>query len=180
MKDEPYSLMSELEKVSGKGNPPVHLWHPEVEKDIDLVVKRDGTWLYMGTPIKRPRLVRLFSSVLRKEGDEYFLVTPVEKCRIQVEDTPFQVVLMDVSGSGKNQLLTLTSDMGEVITADGDHPLRIEQHEEQWIPYVLIRDGMEGRLTRSVYYQLADLLVAESGWLGVWSKGEFFPFMKDA
>ena len=104
----------------------------------------------------------------------------MEKCRIQVEDTPFQVVLMDVAATGKDQVLTVTTDMGEVVTVDCDHRLRIEQLADQWIPYVLIRDGMEGRLTRSVYYQLADLLVAESGWLGAWSKGEFFPFMEDS
>ena len=80
MEDLPYSLMSELDKVSGTSNPPVHLWHPELEKDIDLVVSRNGLWNYLGTPIKRPRLVRLFASVLRKEADEYFLVTP-DYCR---------------------------------------------------------------------------------------------------
>ena len=152
MQDLPYSLMSELEKVSGSGHPPVHQWHPEVEKDIDLVVTRDGVWNYLGTPIKRPRLVRLFSSVLRRDGDEYFLVTPVEKCRITVEDVPFQVLLLDDEGEGESRNLTVTTDMAESVPVDADHPLRIIQEGDEWIPYIMIRDGMEGRCNRNVYY----------------------------
>lgn len=183
MEDLPYSLMSELDKVKGTANPPVHLWHPELEKDIDLVVSRNGTWNYLGTPIKRPRLVRLFASVLRREADEYFLVTPVEKCRISVEDVPFQVLLMTVEGAGDQQQLTLTTDMGESFFVDEQHPLRITQEGQEWIPYVLVRDGMEGRLNRNVYYQLADLLQAskhpelDEEWLGIWSCNHFFPLM---
>ena len=97
----PYSLMSELGKVQENEHPPVHLWHPDVERDIDLVISRDGVWNYLGSPIKRPRLVRLFASVLRRDGDDYYMVTPVEKSRITVEDVPFQVVLMNVTGEGK-------------------------------------------------------------------------------
>lgn len=183
MEDLPYSLMSELDKVSGTSNPPVYLWHPELEKDIDLVVSRNGLWNYLGTPIKRPRLVRLFASVLRKEADEYFLVTPVEKCRITVEDVPFQVLLMTVEGEGEQQTLKMTTDMGESFFVDEQHPLRIIQEGQEWIPYVLVRDGMEGRLNRNVYYQLADLLQASSHpdldeqWLGVWSCSQFFSLM---
>ena len=90
MRNLPYSLISDLEKVSTKSNPPVHLWHPDIEKSIDLVVKENGVWEYEGSPINRPRLVRLFASVLRREGDSYFLVTPAEKCLIKVEDVPFE------------------------------------------------------------------------------------------
>jgi len=181
--DLPYSLLSELEKVQDKGLPPVHLWHPENEKDIDLVIEQDGTWQYQGSPIKRPRLIKLFSSVLRKDGDDYFLVTPVEKCRIQVEDAPFQGILMDVDGEGQAQRLRVTTDMGEQVTINREHPLRIQQVDEQWIPYVMIRAGLEARLNRNVYYQLADLMVEhahpDSGdsWLCIWSDGELFPMM---
>ena len=182
MQDLPYSLMSELNKVAGKGNPPVHLWQPEVEKDIDLVICRDGTWNYLGTPIRRRRLVRLFASVLRRDEDEYYLVTPVEKCRITVEDVPFQIILMGVEGEGEDQCLNVTTDMGEVVPIDAEHALRIEQIGEEWIPYVLIRDRMEGRMNRNVYYQLSDLLTENqhkgNTWLGVWSNGEFFPLME--
>ncbi|MDA0978684.1 MAG: DUF1285 domain-containing protein [Proteobacteria bacterium] len=183
MQDLPYSLMSELDKVKTDGLPPVHLWHPENEKDIDLVITAEGSWLYGGTPIKRPRLVRLFSSVLRREGDNYFLVTPVEKCRITVEDVPFQVVLMDEAGDGTGRQLTMTTDMGEVFPLDNEHPMRMTQQGDQWVPYVLVRDGMEARVSRNVYYQLAESLDEaphpETGekWLGVWSHDVFTPFM---
>ena len=183
MQDLPYSLMAELDKVSGQGNPPVHLWNPENEKTIDLVIRRDGSWHYDGTPIKRPRLVRLFSSVLKREADDYFLVTPVEKCRISVEDAPFQVMLMDVEGEGRTQNLTMTTDMAETFAVDAVHPLRIEQQGDEWIPYVMVRGGMEARVTRNVYYQLAELLTehtppdSDNPWLGVWSHGQFFPMM---
>ena len=177
--------MSELDKVSGKPNPPVHLWQPEQERDIDMVIGRDGTWSYLGSPINRPRLVHLFASVLRREGDEYYLVTPAEKCRMIVEDVPFQVLLMDVSGEDDTQRLDVTTDMGEKITIDVEHPLRIEQQGEEWVPYVLVRDGMEGRLNRNVYYQLTELIVEDAdghgeACLGVWSAGTFFPLLKES
>ena len=174
MQDLPYSLMTELEKVTGKDPPPVHLWHPENEKDIDLEILPDGTWNYMGTPILRRRLIHLFASVLRKEDEDYFLVTPVEKCRIRVADTPFQVVLMDVDRLGQGQDLIVTTDMAEKVRIDAEHPLRIVHQGEETIPYVLIRNGMEGRMNRNVYYQLAELIVDNDGDLGVWSGGEFF------
>lgn len=183
MHELPYSLMTELQKYTDKDLPPVHLWHPDVERDIDLSIHRDGEWFYGGTPIKRPRLIKLFASVLRRDGDEYFLVTPVEKCRITVEDVPFQMILMEVTGTGIDQCLTLISDVAESIALDESHPLRIEQQEDEWIPYVAVRGEMEGRLSRNVYYQLADLLVSGSHngepWLGVWSHGKFFPLMRD-
>ena len=177
MLDLPYSLMTELEKVSAKGLPPVHLWQPENVKDIDLVISRDGTWRYGGTPIKRRRLIHLFASVLKLEADEYFLVTPVEKCRIKVEDVPFQIILMDVSGEGPDQLLQVTTDMAEQVEIGGEHPLRIEQQGEEWIPYVMIRGGMEARMNRNVYYQLAELITEEQDEMGVWSEQQFFKLM---
>jgi len=179
MQDLPYSLMSELDKVSGGELPPVHLWQPENENAIDLVIERDGNWNYLGSPIKRRRLIHLFASVLRRDGEDYFLVTPVEKCRITVEDVPFQVILMDVEDEDESQRLTVTTDMGEQVIIDADHPLRIEQQGDEWIPYVMIRNGMEGRMNRNVYYQLAELLTEDpaSTWLGIWSAGQFFALM---
>jgi len=183
--DAPYSLMAALEKVKGKGRPPIHLWHPDTIKDIDMVIKKDGTWMYMGTPITRRRLVHLFSTVLLKDKDEYFLVTPVEKCRIIVEDAPFQAVLLDNAGAGKNQVLKFTTDMAEEVNAGADHQFRFEVNAEteEPAPYLMIRDGLEAKLSRSVYYQLADLMVSESvndeNWFGVWSDGMFFQMLKD-
>lgn len=179
MQDLPYSLMTELNKVAGKANPPVHLWHPETEKTIDMVVRRDGTWVHEGTPIKRRRLVHLFASVLRREGDEYYLVTPVEKCRITVEDAPFQVLLMEVTGSAEEQRLSMTTDMGETFEVDAEHPLRIEQQGEETVPYVLVRNEMEARVSRNVYYQLADLITEHRKAMGVWSAGVFFPLLNN-
>ena len=177
----PYSLLASLEPVSGKGQPPVHLWQPEVETSIDMRIRRDGVWLYQGTPIKRPRLVRLFASVLRREGDDYYLVTPVEKCRIQVEDVPFQVILMTVVGKGSAQQLSCTTDVAETFVIGPANPLRMSVSGEEWIPYALVRDGMEARLNRNVYYQLASLMTERApGELGVWSQGAFFKLMTQA
>ena len=173
MQDLPYSLMTELEKVARKDLPPVALWQPEVEKDIDMEVLPDGTWNYMGTPILRRRLIHLFASVLRKEGDDYFLVTPLEKCRIRVLDVPFQIILMNVIGEGTLQSLEITTDMGETVVVDSEHPLRIVHRNDESIPYVMIRAGMEGRMNRNVYYQLAGLLTDREGELGVWSRNHF-------
>ncbi|MBQ73855.1 MAG: proteophosphoglycan precursor [Gammaproteobacteria bacterium] len=176
----PYGLLAELEKVKDEGLPPIYLWHPETVKDIDIVIQRDGSWLYMGSPITRRRLVRLFSTVLRKEGDDYFLVTPVVKNRITVEDAPFQAVLLKSSGSDESQCLTFTTDMAEQLVADEHHPFRFEIDEEtgEPSPYVMVRDGMEARLIRSVYYQLAELVVEKvikgENWFGLWSAGRFF------
>jgi len=174
MQDLPYSLMTELEKVARKDLPPVALWQPEVEKDIDMEVLPDGTWNYMGTPILRRRLIHLFASVLRKEGDDYFLVTPLEKCRIRVLDVPFQIILMNVIGEGTLQSLEITTDMGETVVVDSEHPLRMVHRNDESIPYVMIRAGMEGRMNRNVYYQLAGLLTDREGELGVWSRNHFF------
>ena len=174
MQDLPYSLMLELEKVARKSLPPVDQWLPENEKDIDLEILPDGTWNYMGTPILRRRMIHLFASVLRKEDEDYFLVTPVEKCRIRVADVPFQIVLMDVEGEGKHQNLIVTTDMGERLCVNTEHPMRITHKDYQSIPYVTIRNDMEGRMIRNVYYQLAELVVEKDGKMGVWSGGEFF------
>jgi hypothetical protein len=181
----PYSLLAELEKVKGKGRPPIHLWHPDNVKDIDMVIQQDGTWMYMGSPITRQRLVHLFSTVLLKEAGEYFLVTPVEKCRITVEDSPFQAVLLENSGQEKEQILTFTTDMAEEVTVDESHALRFEINPDSGepAPYVMVRDGLEAKLTRSVYYQTADLVVSERidgvDWLGIWSSGIFFKIQPD-
>lgn len=184
MQELPYSLMSELEKVKDNALPPVHLWHPEAEQVIDLVIEADGTWVHEGTPIKRRRLIRLFASVLRLDEDGYWLVTPVEKCRIQVVDAPFQGVLLEVVGSGEEQVMKLTTDMGEEVAIGAEHPLRIEVRGEEWIPYVLVRGGMEARLNRNVYYQLTELMVTAPDpatgrdSTGIYSSGVFFPLMQ--
>lgn len=183
----PYSLLAGLEKVKDKKNPPIHLWNPDNVQDIDMVIKRDGTWYYMGSPVTRNRLVWLFSTVLRREDDgEYYLVTPVEKCRITVEDAPFQAILLDVKGEGESQELHFTTNVADQVVADREHPLRfdIDDETDEPAPYVLVRDGLEAMLARNVYYHLVEYCTIREingvPWLGVWSRGEFFPMMKEA
>jgi len=162
--------------------PPVDQWNPTFCGDIDLVIKRDGTWFHEGTPIGRARLVRLFSTVLKREGDEYFLVTPVEKMRITVEDVPFIAVLMDVATNNSAQRLTFTTNVGDVVVADEDHPLifRNDLETDQAAPYLHIRAGLEARVSRAVFYDLIALgetyTVADNNMFGVRSEGQFFSF----
>ncbi len=173
----PYSLLAELQKVKDKGRPPIHLWDPPNVKDIDMTIEEDGTWTYLGSPITRQRLVHLFSTVLRREADdEYYLVTPVEKCRITVKDAPFMAVLLRQHGYGEDQQLTFTTNMAEEVTADVGHPIRIETDDitGEPSPYVMVRDRLEAKLVRPVYYQMADLIIERHGVLGVWSQGAFF------
>ena len=185
MPDAPYSLLAQLESVKDIARPPIHLWNPENVKDIDMQIRRDGSWYYMGTPIERQRLVRLFSTVLRREDDgEYYLVTPVEKCRITVEDAPFVAVLMEVEGKGKNQQLTFTTNVADEVMASDKHPLRVasDPNNSETVPYVHVRDDLEALVSRPVYYQLTELLEANEidgrSWHGVWSGGVFFPFIE--
>lgn len=166
---------------AGKGLPPVHLWNPDFCGAIDMRIARDGTWYYLGTPIGRKPMVRLFSTIIRRDGDDYFLVTPVEKVGITVDDAPFVAVLMDVQGSGEQQVLHFTSNVEDVVEAGPEHPLRfvIDPHTQEPSPYVHMRTNLEALIHRSVFYQLVELAVPrEIGgeqWLGVWSGGQFFP-----
>lgn len=142
-------------------------------------IGRDGTWYYRGSPIGRKPLVTLFSSVLKRDSDgQFWLETPVERGRIDVDDAPFTAVEMDVSGKGPDQSLIFRTNLDEMVTAGPTNPLRIafDESTEEPSPYVLVRDGLEALLTRSVYYQLAELAEEdpETGLLGVWSGGEFF------
>lgn len=186
MPDAPYSLLAELDNVKDMAHPPVDQWHPDVVKDIDMRIARDGTWYHEGSPIERLRLVRLFSTILRREADDqYYLVTPVEKFRIQVEDVPFQAILMDIIGQGKDQTLKFTTNVADEVIAGAAHPVRVAINEQtgEPSPYVGIRDRMEALISRNVYYQLSELIVSQyvegRDWLGVWSSGEFFKFIPD-
>lgn len=154
---------------------PVDQWHPPFCGDIDMRIARDGTWFHNGTPILRPAMVQLFSRILRKEGDAYFLVTPVEKVGIQVEDVPFVAVEMTAEGG----VLTFRTNVGDVVTADAEHPLHFDSGEDGFKPYVCVRNGLFARLSRALAQDIAALAVvaqqAEGEWLGVWSAGTFFP-----
>lgn len=163
-----------------RGLPPVHLWNPPFLGNIDIQILRDGTWIHEGGEIKRPELVRLFSSILRKDGDSYFLVTPVEKVGITVEDAPFVAVDVDCTGTGENQILTFTTNVGDTVTAGPDAPIRLVQETAQGepAPYVMVRAGLEARLDRKTFYRMVELgthhVVNDQDWFGVWSDGAFF------
>lgn len=149
--------------------------------DIDMRIARDGTWYYHGSPIARKPLVRLFSTVLRREGDgDYYLVTPVEKCRIEVEDAPFIAVELTVAGEGAEQSLEFRTNLDDRVVADAAHPIRVSHDpaSDEPRPYVLVRAGLEALISRPVYYELVALGVereVDGDYLyGVWSEAIFF------
>lgn len=170
----------------GKGLPPVHLWNPDFCGDLDMRIARDGTWFYLGTPIGRPELVRLFSTILRKDGDKYFLVTPVEKVGITVDDAPFVAVDFTVAGAGRNQTLTFATNLGDETTASADMPIRVSRDPEtgEPSPYVLVRANLEALIDRKSFYRLVDIGCHEphegEDWFGLWSSGQFFPIIPSA
>jgi hypothetical protein len=166
----------------GKGLPPVHLWNPPFCGDLDMRIARDGTWFFLGTPIGRFELVRLFSSILKREGDKYFLVTPVEKVGITVDDAPFVAVDFEASGAGEDQVLTFTTHVGDSAVAGPDHPIRVVRDPEtgEPSPYVMIRAGLEALIDRKSFYRLVELGSHHDGWFGLWSSGEFFPVIPSA
>ncbi|WP_447592700.1 DUF1285 domain-containing protein [Aquipseudomonas campi] len=174
-------LLAQIPKGEQKGLPPVHLWNPDFCGDIDMRIARDGTWYYLGTPIGRKPMVKLFSTIIRRDGDDYFLVTPVEKVGITVDDAPFVAVTLEVEGEGEQQVLRFTTQVDDQVEAGAEHPLRIEldPQTEEPAPYVHVRSNLEALIHRNVFYQLVDLAVPReidgATWLGVWSAGEFFP-----
>ncbi|SON56555.1 hypothetical protein HDIA_3014 [Hartmannibacter diazotrophicus] len=158
--------------------PPVEQWNPPDCGPVDIRIDRDGVWSYMGSPIRRDALVRLFSTVLTRGDDGlYRLVTPVEKMTISVEDVPFLAVEMHAGGKGRDQVLTFRTNLGDVVSADRDHPLRFAgDAEHAFVPYVMVRRGLEARLTRALAFDLADLVDNDDeGRDGFWSGGAFFP-----
>jgi uncharacterized protein len=173
--------------ASGKGLPPVERWNPPFCGDIDMVIKADGTWFYMGTPIGRAPLVRLFSTVLRRDEDgKTYLVTPVEKVGIRVEDAPFLAVELAREGEGAAQILTFRTNVGDVAAAGPEHGLRfeIDPVNHGLKPYLHIRGRLEALLARPVMYELAALgeEIEQEGqtWFAVRSGGIVFPIMRAA
>ena len=163
------NYLSDLEGIADDSFPPVHAWKPERAGEIDIVIKRGGTWFHEGAPIKRARLVRLFSKILRKDGDEYFLVTPYEKLKIAVEDAPFTAVFVRVEGKGDEQKLFFTTNLGDVVLAGAEHAIMMYQADGNpaAIPYIHVRGGLFARIDRSVYYDIVALSQAEDTDAGV-------------
>ena len=153
--------------------PPVEKWHPTHCGDSEMRIARDGTWFHQGSPIGRPAMVRLFSTILRREPDGGFvLVTPAEKLDIEVEDAPFVAVELRTEGEGADRSLAFRLNTGDLIVAGPEHRLRFERGPH---PYVEVRNGLDALVARPVYYELAELALAEGATPpGVWSSGVFF------
>jgi hypothetical protein len=170
--------MRAAQDAGRKGPPPVHLWNPPFCGDIDMRIARDGTWFYNGTPIGRPEMVRLFSGILKREGDAYFLVTPVEKVGITVDDAPFVAVDFAVVPEG----LAFVTQVGDRVVAGPDHLIRVERDADtgEPSPYVLIRRDLWALIDRKSFYRLVDLGEVAGEWFGVRSGGMFFPLIAAA
>ena len=156
--------------------PPVDKWNPSHCGDSEMRIARDGTWYHQGTPIGREAMVRLFSTILRREADgKYVLVTPVEKLDIVVEDVPFVAVEVKADGAGASSRLTFRLNTGDLVTAGPEHPLRFVEDTDGPRPYLAVRGGMEALVVRSVYYELAERAIADDATpAGLWSDGAFF------
>lgn len=170
--------IADAAKTAGpRGLPPVHLWNPAHCGEIDIVIRADGLWFHEGSPIGREALVRLFSTVLRKDPDGFHLVTPVEKMKITVEDAPFIAVRVDRQG----EALTFLTNVGDTVEAGPDNPIRVQVDPAtgEPRPYVHVRRGLEARIARAVFYELVEMAeerqTADGPILGVASNGAFFP-----
>ncbi|MDO3722260.1 DUF1285 domain-containing protein [Marinobacter sp. chi1] len=167
--------------IRDPGRPPLEKWHPPLSGEMDMRIARNGEWVYKGEPIKRESIVRLFASILRREDDgEFYLVTPVEKWRIQVEDTPLLAHSLRAKGEGEEQVLTVETNTGETLTLGSAHTLVVGTYgdSDEPRPVVTVRHGVEARLVTSAFYDLAGYVVERkkvSGEvLGVLSDGVFF------
>jgi len=174
--------LTELQKlIDQRRLPPVDQWNPERCGHSHMRIARDGTWYHEGQPIRRPEMVRLFSTILRREADgSHVLVTPAEKLDIDVETTPFRAIAIHCEGRGRKQRIAFSLDSGDAVIAGPDHPLRLVPVGDGPSPRILVRHGLEAELTRPVYYELAEIALTQgTDPAGVWSDGRFFPLECD-
>lgn len=163
-----------------KGGPaPVHLWNPPYCGELDIVIRADGSWWHEGSPIGRPAMVRLFASILKREDGRFFLVTPVEKVGIAVDDAPLHAIDLEVEGEGEGQRLTFVTLTGDAVTAGPANPIRlaVDGPSGEPSPYVHVRRGLEARIDRKTFYRLVERATDHDGHFGVWSDGVFFGFL---
>ena len=162
--------------IDARKLPPVDKWNPERCGHSGMRIARDGTWYHDGQPIRRPAMVRLFSTVLRREPDgRHLLVTPVEKLEIDVETAAFRAIEMESEGEGKDRRIAFRLDSGDAVILGQANPLRLVPDEHGPSPRILVRHGLEAELVRSVYYELAEIALAEANEpAGIWSDGAFF------
>ncbi|MEA3036273.1 MAG: uncharacterized protein QOH04_2038 [Sphingomonadales bacterium] len=169
--------LADIARLAAEKNlPPVEKWNPGHCGASDMRIARDGTWFHQGSPIGRQAMVRLFSTILRREPDgRHVLVTPVEKLDIEVEDAPFVAVELKSEGEGRARRLAFRLNTGDMVVAGPDHPLRFEDGADGPHPYLLVRGGLEALVARPVYYELAEIALAENADPpGLWSEGAFF------
>lgn len=176
------TLAEVAQALADKRLPPVEQWHPTHCGPSDMRIARDGTWYHQGSPITRPAMVRLFATILRREGDgSYVLVTPGEKLDIEVEDAPFVAIELKSEGHGRDRRLAFGLNTGELVAAGPGNALRFEARptvgsRDDVHPYLHVRGGLDALVARPVYYELADLAMSDDLG-GVWSNGAFFPMM---
>jgi hypothetical protein len=179
-KNGPEVLAGTVKTASGKGPPPVHLWDPAYCGEIDMRIAADGTWFYQGTPIGRPALVKLFASILKREGEKHFLVTPAEKCGIVVDDAPFVAVELQAHDRGAERQLCFRTNVDDWVACGVGHPLRFELETATGglKPYIHVRLNLWAKVTRAVFYDLVDLgearEIAGTLMFGVASAGQFY------
>ena len=170
--------LAELQRlIDERRLPPVDKWNPQRCGHSEMRIARDGTWYHQGSPIRRPAMVRLFSTILRREPDgRHVLVTPVEKLEIDVDSTAFRAIEIQSEGEGHQRRVAFRLDSGDAVILGPDHPLTVIEDEHGPSPRLLVRHGLEAELSRPVYYELADLALAEGNEPpGIWSGGAFFP-----
>jgi hypothetical protein len=174
----PLKGLKEAGQAAGaKGLPPVHLWNPPFCGDLDMRIAQDGLWYYMNSPIGRKPLMKLFASILRHDEDgKYYLVTPVEKCGIRVDDAPFLAIRMEIDGEGREQIITFETNADDRVTLDEAHPMRVADEEGTGglKPYILVRARLEALVARALFYDLVARGTVEGEWFGVWSSGRFW------
>jgi hypothetical protein len=171
-----FSLAQIAEMAHARTLPPVETWRPTKCGDSAMRIARDGTWFHEGSPITRQNMVRLFASILRREEDgSYVLVTPAEQLSIVVDDAPFIAVEMKSDGKGEGRRLAFRLNTGDMVVAGRAHPITVRGTLDEPAPYIDVRGGMEARIGRSVFYELANIALDENSTpLGIWSNGSFF------
>ena len=162
--------------TSEKPLPPVENWNPERCNVADMEILADGTWRHEGSPIGREAMVRLFARILRRDEDgRYWLVTPAEKVEVRVADAPFVAIRADRHGEGRESLLVFTTNVGDVVALDAEHPLRVETTANgEPRPYLRVRGRLDARLSRAVWAEIAAGATEHAGRLGLWSAGRFW------
>ena len=177
---------STIKKYIKESEPaPVHLWNPPYCGELDIRITRDGNWHYNKSPIGRKRLVKLFSNILKKEGDFYYLVTPVEKIKIQVDDAPFLIVDIESKMVNGTQEITFLTNTETEFSLGSKNPLRIlfKNRTQEPSPYVVVRKNLEGLIDRKTFYRLIEKsdFYSHKGasWLGIWSQNVFFPILEE-